>query len=62
MTPRTATPPPRPSLVARFGPLAVILIALGAIAFISSTKAGTEPETVSATATATSLADLTTRI
>jgi hypothetical protein len=37
MTPRTVTPPPRASLVARFGPLAVILVALGAVAWISST-------------------------
>lgn len=43
MTPRTATPPPRPSWVARFGPLAVILVALGAVAFLSST--GTEEVT-----------------
>ncbi len=43
MTPRTATPPPRSSIVARFGPLAVILIALGAVAWISST--GTEEVT-----------------
>lgn len=40
MTPRTATPPPRASAVARFGPLAVILVALGAVAWISSS--GTE--------------------
>lgn len=37
MTPRTQTPPPRSSVVARFGPLAVILIALGAVGFLSST-------------------------
>ena len=36
MTPRTATPPPRSSLVARFGPLAVIILALGAVGWISS--------------------------
>ena len=37
MTPRSATPPPRSSFVARFGPLAVILVALGLVAWMSST-------------------------
>ena len=37
MTPRTATPPPRPSVLARFGPLAVVLVALGLVAGIAST-------------------------
>ncbi|HWJ97637.1 MAG TPA: hypothetical protein VNQ33_05715, partial [Acidimicrobiales bacterium] len=40
MTPRSATPPPRASVVARFGPLAVILLALGAVAWMSSTGTG----------------------
>lgn len=37
MTPRSATPPPRSSVVARFGPLAVILLAFAGVAWISST-------------------------
>ncbi|MGN6693718.1 MAG: hypothetical protein ACTHN0_06035, partial [Aquihabitans sp.] len=37
MTPRSASPPPRASFVARFGPLAVILLALGLVAWMSST-------------------------
>ncbi|WP_421120724.1 hypothetical protein ACE2AJ_05305 [Aquihabitans daechungensis] len=49
MTPRTATPPPRSSIVARFGPLAVILLALGAVAWISSS--GTEEVTAGGSGT-----------
>jgi hypothetical protein len=45
MTPRTATPPPRSSIVARFGPLAIILVAIGGLAFVSST--GTDQVTTS---------------
>ncbi len=37
MTPRTTTPPPRPSLVARYGPLAVVLVALIVAAALAST-------------------------
>ncbi|WP_426573495.1 hypothetical protein [Aquihabitans sp. McL0605] len=37
MTPPTATPPPRRSLVARFGPLVVVLVAIGLVAALSST-------------------------
>ncbi|MEO6987657.1 MAG: hypothetical protein ABI239_03325 [Aquihabitans sp.] len=37
MTPRSATPPPRPSLLARFGPLTAILVAIGLIAVLAST-------------------------
>jgi hypothetical protein len=37
MTPRTATPPPRPSALARFGPLAVILVAIAVVGALAST-------------------------
>ncbi|MCB1039753.1 MAG: ABC transporter substrate-binding protein [Acidimicrobiales bacterium] len=37
MTPATVSPPPRPSLLARFGPLAAILVALGLVAALAST-------------------------
>ncbi len=37
MTPRTATPPPKPSVLARFGPLAIVLVAIALVAGISST-------------------------
>jgi hypothetical protein len=37
MTPQTVTPPPRPSLLARFGPLTAILVALGLVAALAST-------------------------
>ena len=37
MTPRTTTPPPRPSLLARFGPLVAVFVALGLVAALSST-------------------------
>ncbi len=44
MTPRTATPPPRASLLARFGPLAAVLVAIGLVAVLAST--GREGESV----------------
>ncbi|MBA3280626.1 MAG: hypothetical protein H0U29_00175 [Acidimicrobiia bacterium] len=37
MTPRTATPPPRASLLARFGPLTAVLVAIGLVAALAST-------------------------
>ena len=37
MTPHTATPPPRPSALARFGPLAIVLVAIGLVAGLAST-------------------------
>lgn len=37
MTPRTITPPPRPSLLARFGPLSVVVVAIALVAVLSST-------------------------
>jgi hypothetical protein len=37
VTPRTTTPPPRPSLVARYGPLTVVLVALALVAALAST-------------------------
>lgn len=37
MTPRTATPPPRPSLLARYGSLAAIVVAVGLVAVLAST-------------------------
>ena len=37
MTPRTSTPPPRASVPARFGPLAVVLVALALVAALAST-------------------------
>ena len=37
MTPRTSTPPPRASLVARFGPLTAVLVAIGLVAALAST-------------------------
>ena len=37
MTPTTLTPPPRPSLIARFGPLTVVLVALALVAGLAST-------------------------
>ncbi|HEX2575032.1 MAG TPA: hypothetical protein VHK88_01700 [Aquihabitans sp.] len=37
MTPKTATPPPRASLLARFGPLTAVLIAIGLVAAFAST-------------------------
>ena len=37
MTPASLTPPPRPSLIARFGPLAAVLVALGLVAAFAST-------------------------
>lgn len=57
MTPRTATPVPRPSLLARFGPLTAVLVAIGLVAGLASTgrddtavsTAGTESEVGSAT-------------
>lgn len=57
MTPRTATPPPRPSAVARFGPLTVILVAIGLVAVLASTgrdQVDTEggPSSVAGSATA----------
>ncbi|MCU1497372.1 MAG: hypothetical protein JWM47_1325 [Acidimicrobiales bacterium] len=47
MTPRTDTPPPRSSLVARYGPLAAVLVAVGLVAALAST--GREGERVAAT-------------
>jgi len=44
MTPRTATPPPRASVLARFGPLVVVLAAIGLVAVLAST--GREGESV----------------
>ena len=40
MTPRTATPPPRPSLLARFGPLTAIVLAIALVAVLASTGRG----------------------
>jgi hypothetical protein len=37
MTPRTSTPTPRPSLLARFGPLTAVLVAIGLVAVLAST-------------------------
>lgn len=37
MTPRTSTPPPRPSALVRFGPLVAILVAIGLVAVLAST-------------------------
>ncbi len=37
MTPRTTTPPPRASLVARFGPLTVVVVAIALVAALAST-------------------------
>ncbi|MFN8017652.1 MAG: ABC transporter substrate-binding protein [Acidimicrobiales bacterium] len=37
MTPHTATPPPRPSAVRRFGPLAAVLVAIGLVGVLAST-------------------------
>ena len=48
MTPRTATPPPRPSFIARFGPLLAVLAALGLVAVIASTGNEGEADTVAA--------------
>src|SRR5699024_3846559 len=45
MTPRTATPPPRPSFIARFGPLVAVLAALGLVAVIASTGSEGEADT-----------------
>lgn len=44
MTPRTATPAPRTSVVARFGPLAGVLVAIALVAALAST--GREGSTV----------------
>ncbi len=46
MTPRTSTPPPRSSPLARFGPLAVVLVAIALVAGFAST--GREGEGVAA--------------
>ena len=50
MTPRTSTPPPRASLVARFGPLTAIVVAIGLVAALASTgrtdSTATETKTV----------------
>lgn len=52
MTPRTSTPPPRASLVARFGPLTAVLVAIGLVAALAST--GRVPASdVTATGTST---------
>jgi len=37
MTPTSVTPPPRPSAIARFGPLAVVLVAIALVAMFAST-------------------------
>lgn len=37
MTPTSVTPPPRPSAFARFGPLAVVLVAIALVAVLAST-------------------------
>lgn len=49
MTPRSATPPPRPSVFARFGPLTVVLVALALVATLAST--GREDKTAVGTGT-----------
>ncbi|QXC61281.1 hypothetical protein KSP35_00015 [Aquihabitans sp. G128] len=43
MTPGTATPPPRASVFARFGPLVAVLVALSLVAGFASTGRGTRP-------------------
>jgi hypothetical protein len=46
MTPRTSTPPPRPSALARFGPVGAVLAAIALVAVLAST--GDDPDQVAA--------------
>lgn len=50
MTPPTATPPPRPSIVARFGPFAVVLAALAALTVVASVGDGGDEASAGTTA------------
>lgn len=45
MTPPSATPPPRPPLLARFGPLTIVLVAIALVAVLASTGGERESAT-----------------
>ena len=49
MTPQTATAPARPSLLARYGPLTAIVVAIGLVAALASTGGDTQAETTAST-------------